>query len=80
MAIEDLLLYDEPMGSDCPIEPAGSMSIRLASGEWLDLSFDGPRWDGPTEPSVCDGCGEIWSKEVPLGELCLDFSVMRAAD
>jgi hypothetical protein len=80
LAIEEMVIYDEPMGSDCPIEPAGSMSLRMASGEWLDLSFDGPRWDGPTDPEVCDGCGEIWAKEVPLGELCLDFDVLFQAE
>ena len=52
------------------------MSLRMASGEWLDLIFDGPRWAGPTAPDVCDGCGEGWAKEVPLGKLCMDFSVL----
>jgi len=80
LAVDELLLYNAAMGSDCPLEPAGSLSLRLSSGDWLDLSFDGPLWGEVTDPGLCDGCGSIWAKEVSLGQLCLDFSALLPAE
>ena len=73
----DILLIDEAWGSSCPIEPSGSLSVLDHEGNWIDLYFDGPEWEGsPTPEALCDGCGAAWYRGTYLGEACFDFSPM----
>jgi hypothetical protein len=74
LVIDNLLLYNEALGSECPQEPAGNMSIRMQSGAWLDLSFDGPNWAPISDPEACDGCSKLWAQGQFLGEFCIDFT------
>ncbi|MFT4625418.1 MAG: hypothetical protein ACI8PZ_004086 [Myxococcota bacterium] len=70
---------------DCLQEPRGHLSIRDGEAVWYDLVFlprtlddleDSP-W--PNDPlSVCDGCGTLYVRGVPQGEVCPDL--MQFAD
>jgi hypothetical protein len=64
-------------GSDCPIEPSGTISIRDDAGDWYDVEFQGPAYYGAaTFPPECDGCGDVWYEGSNLGQACIDFSEM----
>lgn len=59
-------------GSKCTKEPSGTISLRDESGQWYDVVFDGPVFDGP-EPdlSLCDGCGRAFFRGQSIGEVCV---------
>jgi hypothetical protein len=75
VAFEEAVLVAALAGG-CGLEPSGAISVRLATGDWVDVVFD-PTFvdDVPVfDAASCDGCGEAWHRDVPLGEACLDFS------
>jgi hypothetical protein len=62
-------------GDGCT-EPAGTISVRVAGGEWFDVTFEG---DGQEDGEVtCDGCGRVANRGVVVGEACADFSAWTA--
>ncbi len=81
LVFNDILLLDELLGSSCPEEPHGSLSVLDNDGHWIDVYFDGPEWEGPeTPPELCDGCGAAWYRGTFLGEACFDFSPLADSD
>ena len=81
LVFNELLLIDEAWGSSCPIEPHGSLSVLDDEGNWIDVYFDGPEWEGPETPAeLCDGCGSAWFRGTYLGEACFDFSPLSDWD
>lgn len=63
----------EAGASDCDIEPAGTVSMRDASGTWTDVVFDAWPTGGLSRTGGdCDGCGQAWRTGQPIGEVCLD--------
>jgi len=77
VVFEQLLLIDAALGSPCPQEPSGGLSV-LGEDGWYDLTFHGPQFESGDEydASRCDGCGTAWHKGVSIGEACIDFSSM----
>ena len=72
---ENFYLSSDSIGSSCEIEPSGSLSIRDAAGEWYQVEFQGPAWNGaPVFGPDCDGCGQAFYRGESLGEICPDFS------
>jgi hypothetical protein len=75
--IFELTAIDPRWGASCGEEPAGSMSVLTADGDWLDVFFDGSSWEQlEVEPALCDGCGQAWYKGAPVGDLCLTFPAL----
>lgn len=75
VVFDELFLYDAALGSACPTEPGGGVSVRDADGQWTDILFDGPaEWGATSDESTCDGCGTAWFRGESLGEVCVDFS------
>ena len=77
VAFDDMLLVTEFPGSGgCSLEPTGALSVRLAVGDWVDIVFDPYLQDDVVvyDEGTCDGCGQAWHRDLPLGEACLDFS------
>jgi hypothetical protein len=75
VVLDDITLFDEALGSACPTEPAGTVSVLDVDGKWTDLVFDGPALDGGGgEAEDCDGCAAAWQGAHYLGEACIDFS------
>ena len=75
VVFDAVVLFDAGLGSTCPTEPSGVISVRDAAGNWYDIVFDGPP-DAETasDASLCDGCGSAWFRGEPLGAVCADFS------
>jgi hypothetical protein len=72
-------IASEAYGSDCPLEPSGSLSVRDADDEWYTIAFDGPSFAGAEAfAPACDGCGTIWYHGRDVGQACADFSPMTA--
>lgn len=75
VVLDEITIFDEALGSTCPEEPAGTVSILDSEGNWYDLVFDGPDFSGNGgEAERCDGCAEAWQGATLLGEACIDFS------
>ncbi len=73
--MEDVYLYNESLGSMCPGEPSGRVSVRDDEGNWYEVDFHGPKyWGAATFLPQCDGCGEVSWRGEPLGTVCPDFS------
>jgi hypothetical protein len=65
-------------GSECSSEPGGTVSVRDAEGEWYDVTFQGPVSGSSTSfPAECDGCGEVWFRGAPIGDVCPDLSTLQ---
>ncbi|MEQ1565504.1 MAG: hypothetical protein ABMA64_07700 [Myxococcota bacterium] len=82
VAFHDAVILDPDLGyGGCGDEPSGTMSVRLPSGEWVDIDFDPVvNDDGLVEiddPAACDGCGAGWHRAESLGPICLDFAAWR---
>ncbi len=76
---EGLYMATEAWGSDCPIEPSGTVSVRDSAGEWYAVRFDGPAHAGAESfPPKCDGCGEVWYRGASLGTVCPDLSALTS--
>lgn len=74
VVFDSVLLFDAGLGSSCPTEPGGVVSVRDDVGNWYDVVFDGPTDSGVvSDPDLCDGCGSAWFRGEPLGEVCVDF-------
>lgn len=58
----------------CADEPVGRVSLRLASGEWVDVEFASVDPDDEDAALDCDGCGEATVRGLPVGTVCTDFS------
>lgn len=72
-----LTLYEAGLGSTCPTEPGGVVSVRDSAGNWYDVVFDGPtEYGGASDPDLCDGCGAAYFRGEPLGEVCVDFTTL----
>lgn len=64
--------------SDCTLEPTGWLSVRDTNAYWYDLVFlpsGGEDVDTGLDPA-CDGCGELYIRGVPSGEVCVDLSAV----
>ena len=80
VAFEDVVITEETIGSACDLEPAGSISVRGADGNWYDVVFDAPAEVGEPmdDPSLCDGCGTTWFRGDQLDDVCVDFTSVFA--
>ena len=77
IVLTDTYIYTESAGSSCADEPSGTISVRDAEGEWYDVSFQGPPYQGASVlPADCDGCGQVYFRGELLGEVCPDFSIL----
>lgn len=75
--LETLSAMAPGIGSACPEELGGELSLRDRAGTWYDVRFDGPTEpDGEVGPGACDGCGAVSVEGEPLGELCLSPEVL----
>lgn len=50
----------------CDAEPTGTISVRDAAGDWLDLEFG----------ENCDGCADVMRAGVAVGTVCPDMSAL----
>ena len=56
-----------------------AIAVLDSAGRWYDLIFDGPTDAAPeVAADVCDGCATVWYRGSPLGEACVDFSILRS--
>ncbi|MDG1480563.1 MAG: hypothetical protein P8R54_13280 [Myxococcota bacterium] len=79
VVLDNIYLTDELLGSSCGEEPSGTISVLDSDGRWYDLIFDGPTDAVPeVAAGVCDGCATVWYRGSPLGEACVDFSILRS--
>lgn len=79
VVFEDLFLYDAVLGSTCPTEPGGLVSVRDGNGDWYDVLFDGPAEYGATsDVALCDGCGVAFFRGEEVGTVCADFGPLLA--
>lgn len=79
VAFDDAAILDPSLGyGGCDLEPSGTVSVRLATGDWVDLVFEPVLHDDGSvtlaDDADCDGCGEAWHRAEPMGRVCLDFS------
>jgi hypothetical protein len=79
VAFDDAAILDPSIGyGGCALEPTGVVSVRLPTGDWVDVVFDPILQDDGNvlldDPAACDGCGAAWHRADPLGPVCLDFS------
>lgn len=74
---DGVYVASDGQGSDCPIEPSGTISLRDDAGDWYDVDFQGPAYAGAsTFPAECDGCGDVWYQGQNLGQACIDVSAL----
>ncbi len=77
VVFDAVVLYDAGLGSPCPTEPGGVVSVRDPGGSWYDVVFDGPSDYGvEADADLCDGCGAAFFRGEPLGEVCVDFTTL----
>jgi len=75
LLMRDIMIYGEELGSECDLEPYGTVSVRDNSGNWVDVVFDGPAyWGAWAFQPHCDGCGMAYFRGEELGPVCTDFS------
>jgi len=73
--LRDMMIYGDGLGSECAIEPYGTVSVRDAKGNWIDVVFDGPAyWGAWAFKPHCDGCGTAFFRGKELGPACIDFT------
>ena len=80
VVLSGVQIFDEAFGSNCPIEPTGTLSARTPEGEWFDAVFDGPEWGTFADYADCDGCGQLYWRGEAVGEVCLDFGALLTWD
>ncbi|MES2645173.1 MAG: hypothetical protein V4850_37140 [Myxococcota bacterium] len=63
--------------TDCTLEPTGWLSVRDADAYWYDLVFLPADAEAPETgvSAACDGCGELYVRGVPAGQVCVDLSL-----
>lgn len=74
----DLRFVEVGGASECTLEPYGWLSLRDENAYWYDLVFlpgDGDTVDTAVDPA-CDGCGDLYIRGVPSGQVCLDLSAV----
>lgn len=72
-----ITIYEAGLGSTCPTEPGGVVSVRDNVGNWYDVVFDGPtEYGDESDPDLCDGCGAAYFRGEPLGDVCVDFTTL----
>ena len=77
VVFDAVTIFDESLGSTCPTEPGGVVSVRDVSGDWYDVVFDGPtEYGDESDPDLCDGCGAAYYRGEYLGQVCSDFTGM----
>ncbi|MFN7145156.1 MAG: hypothetical protein ACK4YP_15370, partial [Myxococcota bacterium] len=77
VVFDTVVIFDGALGSACPTEPGGVISVRDDVGYWYDVVFDGPADYGEAaEARLCDGCGAAYFRGEPLGDVCVDFSAL----
>lgn len=77
VVMDGVVIFEETMASTCTLEPAGIISVRDSTGNWYDVTFDGPLEPGASsDPDACDGCGQIFYRGESLGQACVDFSTL----
>jgi hypothetical protein len=75
VVFDGVVLIDASLGSSCPSEPSGTVSVRDAYGNWYDVVFDGPPdLETTADPDLCDGCGAAFFHGEPVGAVCADFT------
>ena len=75
--IDDFYIYSETLGSPCPEEAFGTISVRSDEGDWFEATFDGPPyWGGASFPGECDGCADLYHEGDIVGTVCPDFSLL----
>ncbi len=73
IALEGLMVANSEIGTACPGEYGGGLSYFNEEHGWLDVRFDGPTNDNfAAESDACDGCGLLFVRGIPQGEICLD--------
>jgi len=73
--LREFMIYGEELGSECALEPYGTISVRDNQGNWYDVVFDGPAyWGGWAFKPYCDGCGMAYFRGEEIGPSCIDFS------
>lgn len=76
---DHVYVLSEANGSECTLEPGGTISVRDESGDWYDVAFQGPAPGSTTAfPAECDGCGVVWFRGQEIGEVCPDLSTLIA--
>lgn len=62
--------------TDCTAEPTGWLSLRDTDAYWYDLVFLPAGGESPDTgtSAACDGCGELYIRGVPSGQVCVDLS------
>ena len=69
------MIYSNELGSECDLEPYGTISVRDNDGNWVDVVFDGPAyWGAWAFQPHCDGCGMAYFRGEEVGPTCIDFS------
>lgn len=71
------LSYVSPVGAaptDCTLEPTGWLSVRDSEAFWYDLVFLPAGGEDTGATDACDGCGALYIRGVPSGEVCVDLS------
>lgn len=61
----------------CSQEPANSIQVRDANGNWYQMFFQGARNPGENNADACDGCGFLQinnNEEFETELVCADFS------
>jgi hypothetical protein len=75
LVFDNVTVINGLLGSACPEEAAGAVSVRTPDGDWIDLIFDGPTFDDlPGSRETCDGKGRAFYRGEQLGEVSADFS------
>ena len=73
--LRDFMIYSDELGSECDLEPYGTISVRDNAGNWVDVVFDGPAyWGAWAFQPHCDGCGTAYFRGEEIGPTCIDFS------
>ncbi|MDP6932103.1 MAG: hypothetical protein QGG40_04265 [Myxococcota bacterium] len=73
--LDEVLIVDELLGTNCEDEPSGTISVRDQDGYWYDVMFDGPTFEEfEVDEETCDGCGSAWFRGEYVGDACVDFS------
>jgi hypothetical protein len=77
VSVSNVALYDAALGSQCPEEVGGVVSVRDPDGDWYDIVFDGPlEAESEVDPADCDGCGAVWFRGQYVDDVCIDFSFL----
>lgn len=75
--LDTLVAIAPGLGSPCPEELGGTVSLRDRAGTWYDVAFDGPTApDGDLGPGACDGCGGVTVGGEAWGTACADPAVL----